>query len=39
MILRKFSEQEHEKDTTFPSSVLLWNLSLTKYIMCVFVYD
>ena len=31
-ILRRFSAQEHDTDTTIPVSALLWNLSFTQYI-------
>ena len=31
-MLRGFSAQEHGTDTTIPVSVLLWNLTFTKYI-------
>jgi len=36
-ILRKFSAQEHDTDTTIPVTVLLWNLSFTQYIS-VYLY-
>jgi len=37
-ILRRFSAQEHDTDTTIPVSALLWDLSFTKYIS-VYLYD
>jgi len=34
-IVRRFSAQEHDTDTTVPICALLWDLSFTKYI-CVY---